>query len=208
VYGVASGSVLRKTRAVNLPNQLSLGRLVLTVPFVATFCLPIPYARSWALLIFIVASITDLADGIIARSRGLVTNFGKLVDPLADKVLMTGALVLLAAEDVVPAWIVILILAREFIVTGIRQIAVAQGVVLAAEKLGKHKMVWQVITVIYFLAHAASQEALLAFTAPLFKVWALSPSVLGLLCIWVTTLLTVVSGWRYFWLNRRLFSDA
>jgi CDP-diacylglycerol---glycerol-3-phosphate 3-phosphatidyltransferase len=195
-------------RGMNLPNQLSLARLVMTLPFVATFILPVPNARSWALLLFVIASLTDLADGMIARAHGLVTNFGKLVDPLADKVLMTGALVLLAGENHVPSWIVILILAREFIVTGIRQIAVAQGVVLAAEKLGKHKMVWQVITVVYFLLLGATQEPALQFVAPIFKVWALSPAVLGQVCIWVTTGLTVLSGWRYFWLNRRLFADA
>jgi CDP-diacylglycerol---glycerol-3-phosphate 3-phosphatidyltransferase len=193
---------------MNLPNQLSLVRLVMTLPFVATFYLPVPHARSWALLLFVIASLTDLADGMIARAQGLVTNFGKLMDPLADKVLMTGALVLLAGENHVPSWIVILILAREFIVTGIRQIAVAQGVVLAAEKLGKHKMVWQVITVVYFLLLGATQEPALQFVAPIFNVWALSPAVLGKLCIWVTTGLTVLSGWRYFWLNRRLFADA
>jgi CDP-diacylglycerol---glycerol-3-phosphate 3-phosphatidyltransferase len=193
---------------MNLPNQLSLARLFLTLPLVAVFHLSVPNARSWALLIFIVASLTDLADGIIARRQGLVTNFGKLVDPLADKVLMTGALILLALEGALPGWMVILVLAREFIVTGIRQIAVSQGVVLAAEKLGKHKMVWQVITVIYFLLKLASAEPVLAFAAPLFQVQLLSPAVLGQACIWVTTALTVLSGWRYFWLNRALFADA
>jgi CDP-diacylglycerol---glycerol-3-phosphate 3-phosphatidyltransferase len=193
---------------MNLPNQLSLARLLLTLPFVAVFHMPVQNARSWALLIFIVASITDLADGIIARRMGLVTNFGKLVDPLADKVLMTGALILLAMEKALPAWVVILILAREFIVTGIRQIAVSQGVVLAAEKLGKHKMVWQVITVVYFLLQMASREPLLSFCQPVFELWLFTPAYLGAACIWVTTVLTLLSGWRYFWLNRGLFSDA
>jgi CDP-diacylglycerol---glycerol-3-phosphate 3-phosphatidyltransferase len=194
-------------RGMNLPNQLSLARLFLTLPFVGMFSLPWENARSWALLLFIIASLTDLADGIIARNMGLITNFGKLIDPLADKVLMTGALILLAVEREIPTWVVILILGREFIVTGIRQIAVSQGVVLAAESLGKHKMIWQVITVLYFLIKLASAEPALAFAHGWFQIWVLSPGVLGQFCLWLTTALTVISGWRYFWLNRQLFRE-
>jgi CDP-diacylglycerol---glycerol-3-phosphate 3-phosphatidyltransferase len=172
---------------MNLPNRLSVARLLLTVPFTGTFFLPIENPKTWALALFTIASLTDLADGIIARRHGWITNFGKLIDPLADKVLMTAA---------------------EFIVTGIRQIAVSQGLVLAAESLGKHKMIWQVITVCYFLLFTASAEPWLTFLKPLFEQTLLSPTVLGQGCIWLTTALTVVSGWRYFWLNRSLFRDA
>ena len=189
---------------MNLPNQLSISRLVLTVPFVALCYSGMKNAQSWALLVFGIASLTDMLDGQIARSRGLVTNFGKLFDPLADKILMAAALTMLAIEREIPAWIVIAIMGREFFVTGIRQIAV----VLAAEKLGKHKMIWQVVTVIYFLAKLASKEPMLAFIAPVFQWKPMSPEIFGRFTIYLTAALTLVSGFSYFWKNRRLFSDA
>lgn len=193
---------------MNLPNKLSLSRLVLTVPFVGLCYSGLANAQSWALIVFGVASFTDFLDGHIARSNGLVTNFGKLFDPLADKILMAAALTMLAIEKEIPAWIVIAILGREFFVTGIRQIAVSQGVVLAAEKLGKHKLFWQVITVLYFLLKAASKEPMFAFTAPWFAWKPFSPAVFGAFTIYFTATLTLVSGFSYYWKNRQLFSDA
>jgi CDP-diacylglycerol---glycerol-3-phosphate 3-phosphatidyltransferase len=140
---------------------------------------------------------------------GLVTNFGKLFDPVADKILMVAALTMLAVEKAIPAWIIIAILAREFFVTGIRQIAASQGQVLAAEKLGKHKMLWQVITVIYFMGlAAASQETMLAFAKPFYEWRLMSPEVFGRFTIYFTALLTLASGFSYFWKNRKLFADG
>jgi len=101
-----------------------------------------------------------------------------------------------------PSW------AGEFFVTGIRQIAVSQGVVLAAEKLGKHKLVWQVITVIYFLTLQASAEPMLAFTRSWFEWPPFSPAIFGKFVVYFTAALTLVSGFSYFWKNRGLFSDA
>lgn len=204
---------------MNLPNKLTVARLVLTVVFVVMFYLPVPNAISWALIIFIVASITDYLDGEIARRRGLVTNFGKLMDPLADKILMTAALILVAADlmlarsslnGAVPVWLVIAVLAREFFVTGIRQLASQAGMVLAAEKLGKHKMVWQIITVIYFMIQIGMgrSEPMLVWAAPAFAWKPLSPEFFGRVCVWMMTGLTFISGFSYFWKNRKLFSDA
>jgi len=198
---------------MNLPNKLTVARLILTVVFVVLFYIPLANAISLALTIFIVASITDYFDGEIARRRNLVTNFGKLMDPLADKILMTAALVVVAipAEKIlhpVPAWIVIAVLAREFFVTGIRQLAAQAGVVLAAEKLGKHKMVWQIITVIYFLLLAATKEPLLAWASPMFRWMPLSPDIFGNLCLLMMGSLTIISGFSYFWKNRSLFHGA
>lgn len=193
---------------MNLPNKLSVARLALTVPFVALCYAGVPNGQSWALIIFMVASFTDYLDGVIARNHGLITNFGKLFDPLADKILMAAALTMLAIERAIPAWIVIAILGREFFVTGIRQIAISQGVVLAAERLGKHKMVWQVITVIYFLTNLASAEPMLAFTRSWFEWPPFSPAIFGKFTVYFTAALTLVSGFSYFWKNRRLFSDA
>lgn len=191
---------------MNLPNRLSIGRLVLTVPFVVLCYASVPNGQSWALIIFLVASFTDYLDGMIARRYQLITNFGKLFDPLADKILMASALTMLAVEKQIPAWVVIAILAREFFVTGIRQIAASQGVVLAAEKLGKHKMVWQVITVTYFLIKMAAREPLFAFAEPWFE-WKPVEN-FGYFTIYFTAFLTLASGFSYFWKNRGLFGDA
>ncbi|MBB5038599.1 CDP-diacylglycerol--glycerol-3-phosphate 3-phosphatidyltransferase [Prosthecobacter dejongeii] len=192
---------------MNLPNQLTLSRLVLTGFFVACFYLPWANAYSIAVIIFGIASFTDYLDGNIARARNLVTNFGKLFDPLADKILIAAAFILLSVDKTIPSWITIAILSREFFVTGIRQIAAGQGAVLAAEKLGKHKMVWQIITVLYFMLSAASREPIFAFLAPVF-----APSVIhdwvGGFIIYFTTTLTLASGFSYFWKNRHLFNDA
>ena len=192
---------------MNLPNKLTVSRLILTGAFVVCFYIPWSQAMTAALLIFSTASFTDYLDGKIARSRNLVTNFGKLFDPLADKVLIAAAFILLVERTEMKAWIAIAILGREFFVTGIRLIAVQKGVVLAAERLGKHKMAWQIITVLYFLLSAASAEVMLGFLRP----W-LEPSPahwwVGAAIVGITTALTVVSGFSYFWKNRHLFDDA
>src|SRR4051812_41218329 len=194
---------------MNLPNKLTVSRLALTVVFVVLFYVPWQNRVSLALLVFAVASITDYLDGNIARKRGLVTNFGKLLDPVADKVLLGAALVLLAAEErLLPAWTVVVVLAREFIVTGIRLIAASTGTVLAAEKLGKHKTVWQIITAVYFMLRMASAEPLFRWTRPMFNWWILSPQIIGVVCITMMTALTVISGLSYFWKNRAMFNDA
>ncbi len=192
---------------MNLPNKLTVARLILTAVFVVCFYIPWSHAMTAALLIFSAASITDYLDGKIARARNLVTNFGKLFDPLADKVLIAAAFILLVERTEMKAWIAIAILGREFFVTGIRLIAVQKGVVLAAERLGKHKMAWQILTVLYFLLSAASAEALFGFLRP----W-LEPSPAhwwaGATIVGITTALTVISGFSYFWKNRQLFDDA
>ncbi len=193
--------------SMNLPNKLTVARLFLTGVFVACFYIPWAHAMTAALLTFSVASITDYLDGKIARSRNLVTNFGKLFDPLADKVLIAAAFILLVERTEMKAWIAIVILAREFFVTGIRLIAANQGAILAAENLGKHKMVWQIITVLYFLLSAASAETMFGFLRPV-----LAPSSphqwVGFFIVGFTTILTLVSGFSYFWKNKHLFNDA
>jgi len=193
---------------MNLPNKLTLSRLILTVLFVVCFYLPIPNPITLAILIFAAASITDYFDGSIARSRNLVTNFGKLFDPLADKILIAAAFIMLVAEGALPAWIAIIILSREFFVTGIRQIAMSQNVVLAAEKLGKHKMLWQIITVLYFMLEAASREPLCGFLKPVFKPDTGGHPYIESFIVYFTTFLTLISGMSYFWKNRHLFKDA
>ena len=105
-----------------------------------------------ALLVFLIASLTDYLDGVIARRWNLITDFGKLMDPLADKILTASAFICLIPYKALPAWVVIIIISREFLITGLRLLASSKGVILPAEKLGKHKTAWQMITIVFFLA--------------------------------------------------------
>jgi CDP-diacylglycerol--glycerol-3-phosphate 3-phosphatidyltransferase len=128
---------------------------VLLTPFITMV------ARILALIIFVGAAITDLIDGKIARARNLVTNFGKLMDPLADKLLVASAFVAFVGLDLFPAWFVIIILFREFIVTGLRSLGTAQGRVIHADRWGKHKTVWQMATIITALVFLAVRDTLI-----------------------------------------------
>jgi CDP-diacylglycerol---glycerol-3-phosphate 3-phosphatidyltransferase len=191
---------------MNLPNKLTVARFVLTIVLVVLFYLPVPSPMSWAWIVFFAASVTDYIDGQIARRRNLVTDFGKLMDPLADKILISAALVLLSAQHHdIPAWAVVIVLAREFFVTGIRMLALQKGAVLAAERLGKHKAFWQMVTAAYYLLAHAVDEPLFHFAKPAVQWKWFSPSYFGEFCIVMMTALTVISGASYFWKNRGLF---
>ena len=138
---------------MNLPNKLTLFRVIL-IPFFVFFLLA-PYFEGYgnyiAVAVFIVASITDFLDGKIARKYNLVTNFGKFMDPLADKLLVSSALICLVALNKIPAWVVIVIIAREFIISGFRLVAADNGVVIAASYWGKFKTAFQMVTVIVLI---------------------------------------------------------
>ena len=192
---------------MNLPNKITVARFGLTMIFVAVLSVDFPLSASFALILFVVASITDFLDGYIARKYNLITKFGKLMDPLVDKILVAAAFVLLTAGGHIPAWMVVTILAREFLVTGLRLIASAEGHVLAAEKLGKHKTTWQIITVIYFLTYLASSEAAFRWIAPAFGPSFLQPGVAGTILLWITLLLTVISGLGYVTKNVALLRE-
>ena len=194
---------------MNLPNQLTVARLALTLVFVGVLSIDgLPHAGTIALAVFSIAAYTDLLDGQIARARNLITNFGKLMDPLADKVLMCAGFVMLCEEGFIPAWIVVLILAREFLVTGLRLVASAEGIVLAAENLGKYKTTIQIIAVIYFLIVIAAKDPWLAWLNPVLEWRGLGPHALGQILIWIALILTLVSGLSYLWKNRKLFADC
>ena len=141
---------------MNLPNQLTIARLVMALAFVGLMSFPSLSTYLIAYVVFIVATITDYYDGKIARERNLVTNFGKLLDPVADKVLLVGALVMLMQVPGlrVPSWCVVAIIAREFLVTGARSLAASEGVVIPANVWGKTKAVIQMVYVFVFLALA------------------------------------------------------
>jgi CDP-diacylglycerol--glycerol-3-phosphate 3-phosphatidyltransferase len=197
-----------RQNALNLPNQLTSARLGLTMVFVAVLALPLPHKFTVGLALFSIASITDFLDGHYARKYGLITTFGKLMDPLADKILMCSAFVVLCSVSLVPAWLVVVILAREFLVTGIRLVATSQGAVLAADSLGKLKTVFHISTVIYYLLYLASSEPALGVLKPVFELKIFSPSILGMALLALSLITTVVSGVNYLLNNRQLLADC
>src|SRR5438045_8855109 len=136
---------------MNWANRLTLSRLLLTVVFVLALNSSWQYGRTLALFVFLLAGVSDFVDGEIARRYGFVTNFGKLMDPLVDKIMMAAAFISLVPMQAIPAWAATTVVGREFLITGLRLMASARGQVLPAERLGKHKTSWQIITVIFFL---------------------------------------------------------
>src|ERR671922_202792 len=143
---------------MNWANRLTLSRLALTVLFVVLLSSSWHYARTAALVIFLIAGLTDFVDGEIARRYGVITNFGKLMDPLVDKIMVAAAFISLVPLKAVPAWAATTVVARDFLITGLRMMASSKGKILPAEMLGKQKTSWQVVTVIFFLALLSLSE--------------------------------------------------
>ena len=192
---------------MNLPNQLTIGRLFLTALFVAVMSIPdqllksvnlLDYRITIATLFFLIASLTDFLDGYIARKLNLVTDFGKLMDPLVDKILTSAVFIILSKEDMIPAWITITIISREFLVTGLRLLASNQGKVLSADSLGKWKTTSQIIVASYFLTILGSNEPILKYLK------FINQPMFGDLLIIICTTITVISGWSYLSKNREL----
>ena len=184
---------------MNLPNKLTMLRIVLVPVFVVCFYLPINGAMYIAAAVFVIAYFTDLLDGHIARKRGLITDFGKLMDPLADKILVMSAMVCLVQEWMVPAAVVIVIIAREFLVTSLRLIAAPKGIVIAADGFGKMKTVLQMIWVaVTLLQMYLEEEFLIGYSVM---------PVLTAVLMWATLALTIISGGNYLWKNREVFRD-
>ena len=178
---------------MNLPNKLTIMRVIL-IPFFVFFLLS-PYFPAYgnymAVAIFIVASLTDMLDGKIARKYNLVTNFGKFMDPLADKLLVCSAMICLIELDRLAAWIVIVIIAREFIISGFRLVASDNGVVIAASYWGKFKTTFQMLMVIVLI---------LDIQMPFFQI-------LGTVLTYVALILTVVSLIDYIVKNKDVLKD-
>ena len=176
---------------MNLPNKLTLFRVILIPFFVLFMLVDITAYDKWiALSIFIVASLTDLLDGKIARKYNLVTNFGKFMDPLADKLLVCSALICLVALTKIPSWIVIIIIAREFIISGFRLIASDNGVVIAASYWGKFKTTFQMVMICLMIADI---EAI---------------SLITTVVMWIALILTVVSLVDYLIKNKDVMRDT
>ena len=134
---------------MNIPNQLTTLRVLLIPVFIFFFTSKISGGHYIAVAVFIIASLTDFLDGYLARKNNLVTNFGKIMDPFADKLLVLTALIYLAIEHTIPGWIVIVIIARELLVTSLRALAADNGIILAARNLGKYKTVSQMLSIIF-----------------------------------------------------------
>lgn len=177
---------------MNLPNKLTILRMVLIIPFVACMLVPgLGDAGMYAsVVLFVVASLTDLLDGKIARRYNLVTNFGKFMDPLADKLLVSSALICLTAQGSLAAWISIIIISREFIISGFRLVAADNQVVIAASYWGKFKTTFQMIMVCLMIANI---DAL---------------AVLTQVVMWIAVILTVISLIDYLVKNKSVLFDG
>ena len=172
---------------MNLPNKLTIGRIICTPVFVVlyAFRLYIP-----AFIVFLAASLTDLLDGRLARKYGIVTNFGKIMDPLADKILVYSAFCMFIDKGIMPGWMLIIILAREFAVSGMRAVAASEGRVIAAGMSGKIKTVLQMVAV-HFLIISSYHNFIL---------------VCGKVLLWASLVMTVYSGAEYIIKNKDIFS--
>ena len=196
---------------MNLPNKLTVSRFALTVVFLWAMFSKFAFNDTLALFFFCLAGITDFLDGRIARSRNLITNFGKLMDPLADKVMTCSAFVAFvesthinpSAPVKVAAWMVVIIVGRELAITGLRLLAASKNIVLAAERFGKHKTISQIVAIIALLVVDACQEwpvSLKDFLMPWVPAFAE-------VMLWLTVVLTAASGIIYLWRNRQIYLD-
>lgn len=187
---------------MNTPNKLTLLRIILVPFFVAALLLSSLFANYlWATLLFAAASITDCIDGNLARKYNLVTDFGKFLDPLADKILVVSALVCFVQIGLANAVVVVIILAREFLVTSLRLVAAGKGTVIAASKWGKLKTVSQMAAIVIILVMQAFMQ-LFGVLNPV-AAW-----VIGDALLWIAALFTILSGIDYIWVNRHFVKDA
>ena len=172
---------------MNLPNKLTLLRIILTPAFMAVLYMGFPGANWVALAIFIIASFTDLLDGKIARKYNLVTDFGKFADPLADKILVTAAMLWFVEIGQMPAWALLIVVIREFAVSGLRMLASDKGRVIAAGWSGKVKT-------------ASTMVCIVLMFLPI-------PAIVNTICVWVIALTTLYSGVEYFMKNKDVIAS-
>lgn len=204
---------------MNTPNKLTVIRMILTPIFMALLCFDfIPFNFFLALIVFVVASITDMLDGKIARRDNLITDFGKFLDPIADKVLTTAAFLGFIALDIGFGieWITLIILIREFAVSSVRMIVASKGTVIAADKWGKIKTVVQMVAIITTLAFEGIREVLYMIAELVRASWlfqtidviSVPMVVIYNVLLWTSAVLTVISGINYLVKNKEaIFSD-
>jgi CDP-diacylglycerol---glycerol-3-phosphate 3-phosphatidyltransferase len=194
---------------MNLPNKLTVSRFVLTALFLWALFSPLQFNDTLALIFFNLAGFTDFLDGRIARKRGLITNFGILMDPLADKILICSAFIAFVesthlnagAPVKVASWMVIVIVARELTITGLRLLAASKNIVLAAEKFGKHKTISQIVAINALLVVDACNEWP-EWLQKIFQSWVPSFAEIAL---WLAVVLTAASGAIYLWRNHEIY---
>lgn len=178
---------------INIPNALTVVR-ILAVPFIiALLYFPARTTCLVATVLFLVAILTDLADGFWARRYNQVTNFGKFLDPLADKILIASVLIMLVELNWIPAWIAIVVIVRELLVTGLRAIAADKGQVIAADKYGKMKTIMQSVALVPLIYH--------------YPVFGVDAAKLGFVLLLVAVVLTLYSGWNYLYSFYRVWGD-
>src|ERR1035438_2977613 len=178
---------------LNLPNILTMARIA-AIPLMAALLMsPSQTAAFWASAVFAVASITDWLDGYLARRMGIVTVFGKFLDPIADKLIVMAALVMILPFKRVPAWMVLVILGREIIITGLRGIASSEGIVIPASKLGKYKTIFQIVAILGLLLHY-DYYWFFSIEHPYLYV---NMHNIGMFYLWIAVIITIWSGFDY-----------
>ncbi len=173
-----------KKSIFNLPNSLTLFRVACIPVLVILLFFPHKATSFVAALVFALASISDLLDGFLARRQQLVTTFGKFLDPLADKLIVSAALIMLIPLGRAPAWMVVVIVGRELAITGLRSMAVSEGKVISADELGKKKMVFQIVAILGLLLH--------------YDYFGINLHAVGMFFLWLAVILTLWSGFNYF----------
>lgn len=180
---------------MNLPNKLTIGRIIAVPFFIAAYMM---HFYIVALVLFILASLTDMLDGKIARKYNLVTNFGKIMDPLADKILVYSAFCLMVDDKTIAGWMLIIILAREFAISGMRTVAASEGIVIAAGMSGKIKTVLQMIAVpLLMLAKVGD-----ATSGTFYYI-----NIIAIVFLWASLVMTVYSGIEYITKNISVFKQ-
>ena len=195
---------------MNLPNKLTISRFIFTVAFLVVMFSQVRFHETIALTLFIAGGISDWLDGEIARRRKLITNFGILMDPLADKIMVCSAFIAFVGLNWMAAWMVVIIVARELAITGLRLLAASKNVVLAAEGYGKHKTISQIVAIIAILVLASYEQwGSLGRAVFGFHLFGNVPWVEWFtpVAIWVAVALTFFSGGLYLWRNRALYLD-
>lgn len=183
--GTFAAECAAQEQNVNLPNVLTVARILLIPVFVLVFASPTPERSLAAAAVFLIAAVTDFLDGYLARRRSQVTRLGRLLDPIADKLLVLSGLILLVQFGRVAAWVAIVIIARELAVTGVRARAASQGIILSAESAGKYKMIAQVVAILLLIL----DDSLVPM--------GLNPHLAGTAVLYLALVLGLVSGWQY-----------
>ena len=188
-----------------LPTKLTLGRIGLTLLIMGLLFVPGVAAKAACLALFLLASATDWLDGFLARRWHQTSALGALLDPIADKVLVLGLFISFVQLRLVPAWMVLIIVARELLITGVRLYVASRRIVIAATTEGKHKTVSQMLTILILLVLLIIRETVTGPSAVTFERWM---SQIIFWSLWVTVILTVISGASFFWRHRTILRDA